>query len=250
MKKIFVIMLFLALSTISFSNFVFIQKIDTEIPDYLFSKTGTKSNMIYYLKLFNDGTNKGYIVKGWYFLMQQIEKTVIIIKSSTEEHKFTIQDEKDGNYLKIPTHLIICPSDAKIFIDNIEIDKKQLNGKIGEIIMPEFREMGIYILTFKDKLISKEVFSEDEEITIIVSMGLRKTGGYSLELESYDIKNNEILINLLFKEPQKEDIVTQAFTIPTYRLNIGNLKKGEYTVKVKIKTRINTLHFSKSFKVK
>lgn len=252
MKKLF--SLFLTIfSIIILSNSVFIYPVDKELPDNLFQYEGTKSNMVYYLKLFENDQEKGYIIKGWYFTPKSaIETTKILIRFNNEEHNYTITTLKKGNYSIIPSFLIICPKNATVIIGNYEIDKKQVtkNVEIGEIMTPQFREMGIYVFTIENKIVLKDTFSTNDDIFIVVSMGLKKTGGYSLELENYEIKENQILINLVLNEPKKGEMVTQAFTIPTYKLNIGKLEKGNYVIKVNVMSVNNVLKFSKEIEVK
>ncbi|ABR31091.1 hypothetical protein SU69_06285 [Thermosipho melanesiensis] len=248
-KKI--IFLFLFLVSVAFSSGVMIFKVDKVLPDDLFEVIGTKSNTIYYFKLFDDGVQKGYVIKGWYFTPNNfIGKTNVKIISSLSSFLVEIGNERKGNYSVIPTFMLICPSDSKVVLDKYEIDQKMLKAEIGDIVMPRFNEMGIYTGIFEKKFIQKDIFSQDDEIYVVISMGLRKTGGYSLELESYEIKENEIIINLNLKSPGKGDMVTQAFTIPSYNLKLGKLKRGKYTIKVFVRKGENIERFLKNIEVK
>ncbi|ANQ54166.1 hypothetical protein BG95_07015 [Thermosipho sp. 1063] len=250
MKKYLFFLFLLCVSTF-FSINVMVYKVDAVFPDQMFNFVGTKSNMIYYLKLFDDGLQKGYIVKGWYFIPKKfIEKTTLKIKLEDETMYMEIKNKKDGIYSVISPFLLICPSKSRVYLGDYEIDKVEKNTEVGAVLMPRFEKQGIYTGIVTQRFIQKDSFNSDDEIYVVISMGLQKTGGYSLVLQDYTVNENKVLINLYFKEPEKGSIVTQAFSVPSYSLNLGALKSGEYTIKVIVKTKKGEISFSKNIKVK
>lgn len=251
MKKFILILLIFAFNLIAFSGIVYVHSVSANIPQNLFEYTGSRSNMIYYLELFNDGKEKGYLVSGWFFTpAKPIEKTKIIIEYDNFKFEYELENEISKIYSDIPLHLIICPSNSRIKVGEFYIPFKNNNEDKAELIIniPKIQEMGIFTFTIENgEVILKDSFNQNEEIYILINAGIRKTGGFSLEINTYEIKNNQIVIEGEFKEPSKDQVVTQAFSFPSVQIKIGKLKPGNYVIKANIK---NLGIFSKTIEVK
>jgi len=250
MKKFIFIFFIFAFNLITFSGIVYVHSVSANIPQNLFEYTGSRSNMIYYLELFNDGEEKGYLVSGWFFTpAKPIEKTKIIIEYDNFKFEYNVDNEISNIYSDIPLHLIICPSNSKIKIGEIYIpynDEKYTNELIKNF--PKIQEMGIFTFTIENgEVLLKNLFDQNEEIYILINAGIRKTGGFSIDIKSYEIKNSQIVIEGELKEPSKNEIVTQAFTFPSIQIKIGKLKPGNYVIKANIK---NLGIFTKTIEIK
>lgn len=249
MKKL--IFIFLIFNVIAFSGIVYVHSVSANIPQSLFEYTGNRSNMIYYLELFNDGKEKGYLITGWFFTpVKPIEKTTILIEYDNFKFEYNVDNKISKIYSDIPLHLIICPANSKIKIGSIYLpydDSNKSNNATIENI-PKIQEMGIYTFSIENgNILIKDYFFENEEIYVLINAGLRKTGGFSIEIKSYEIRGNEIVIDGEFLEPSKKDIVTQAFTFPSVQVKIGKLKTGNYVITANIK---NLGNFTKTIEVK
>ncbi|MBO8160435.1 MAG: protease complex subunit PrcB family protein [Thermosipho sp. (in: Bacteria)] len=247
MKK-FLFITFILLNILSFATIIYIHEVDINIPQQMFNYTGTRSNMIYYLELFNDGNEKGYLVMGWYFTpVTPIENTQIFIEYDNVKFEYTIDNKISSIYSNIPLHLIICPAKATITVGSLTIPNLEKESGVSSPF-PKISEIGLFTFTIKNgEIMLKNYFTQDEEIYILISAGLRKTGGFLLEISSYEIRGTNITIEGSFSEPQKGTPVIQAFTYPSVQIKIGKLKKGTYKIKAVIEKLGN---FEKTITVK
>ncbi|SHH58322.1 protease complex subunit PrcB family protein [Thermosipho atlanticus] len=229
MKRLF-IFLIVFIAFILFADTIYIHKVEAKIPQQLFDYIGSRSNMIYYLELFNDGKEKGYLVTGWYFTpTKPVKNTQIIVEYDNIKIQYLVTNEIEKVYSTIPLHLIICPSEAVISIGNLKIPSRKFT--VIDIPFPKTTEIGLETFTILDnKVIIKDEFTPEENVLIRISAGLKKTGGFSIEIEDVIISEKEILINGKLIEPEKGEPVTQVFTNPAIQINIGKLKKGIYTI--------------------
>lgn len=93
------------------------------------------------------------------------------------------------------------------------------------------------VIKQNNKIVTK---IEEVPFVVCISAGEKRTGGYSLNLESinYDNENNKILIKLFLKTPEKGEMVTQAFTYPSIGIEINEiLKEGDWEIIVKIEQK-------------
>ncbi|MCD6105614.1 MAG: protease complex subunit PrcB family protein [Thermosipho sp. (in: Bacteria)] len=252
MKKFILIFIIFVFNMIAFSGIVYVHSVSANIPQNLFEYTGSRSNMIYYLELFNDGEEKGYLVSGWFFTpVKPIEKTKILIEYDNFKFEYNIDNKISKIYSDIPLHLIICPSNSEIKIGEIYLpnnDNEKRNTKDVIKNIPKIQEMGIFTFTIENgEVLLKNLFDQNEEIYILINAGIRKTGGFSIDIKSYEIKNSQIVIEGELKEPSKNEIVTQAFTFPSIQIKIGKLKPGNYVIKANIK---NLGIFTKTIEIK
>lgn len=85
--------------------------------------------------------------------------------------------------------------------------------------------------------------TDQDYISILISRGNKPTGGYDLQiisfdwLESYPVK---LRFHVNFTDPGEDVIVTQALTNPVVLVPIGKLYPGEYEIEVPIVQYIQT----------
>ncbi len=70
--------------------------------------------------------------------------------------------------------------------------------------------------TVQQKWLEKSTFTipSGEELYIIITRGEMPTGGYSVNIESIEKMNNELVVSYYYTDPKKDDMVTQAITKP------------------------------------
>ena len=59
-------------------------------------------------------------------------------------------------------------------------------------------------------------------IDVIIGMGSKNTGGYSITLDKIIMEDDELVIYVNESSPKPTDIVTQAFTYPTLKVKVLN----------------------------
>ncbi len=84
---------------------------------------------------------------------------------------------------------------------------------------------------YKEKIISRGyAFAEEKEKNIVViAMGEKKTGGYSISIEKVITNNSEATIYVSETSPKPNETVTQAFTYPNVQIEF-NRKPTKITV--------------------
>lgn len=254
MKKVFGFLFVTVLIVLSFAQTVqiLVKPIDASLPDSLFKSTGSKTFNIQYLKLFSDNEAKAYIIKAWYFQPSNVFggnlkfKMKFVDEKNKKEHIYEFQGIKDRSYFRLKPIFVLCPSNMKIFINDVLIPEEK--SKNEEMIIPvQTGDLGGAIMKVLQRAgsgyreISENDFaSKDEEIFIQIIAGTFPTGGYRLELNEPDIvfpitgKRGKITITGKFYRPGKGDMVTQAFTTPSKTISLGKLPVGEYDIYVNI----------------
>jgi len=100
--------------------------------------------------------------------------------------------------------------------NNTTATTKPNNGQMTYRIEPGLRyesqhvQSGYYL---------KELMSGEWEITI--AMGERSTGGYSIAVDSVEIRDKDVIIKVVETSPKPTDVVTQAFTYPIVRVIVS-----------------------------
>lgn len=254
MKKVTGLLFLIILLAFSFAQTVqiLVKSVDASLPDSLFKSTGSKTFNIQYLKLFSDNEAKAYIIKAWYFQPSNVFggnlkfKMKFVDEKNKKEHIYEFQGIKDRSYFRLKPIFVLCPSNMKIFINDVLIPEEK--SKNEEMIIPvQTGDLGGAIMKVLQRAgsgyreISENDFaSKDEEIFIQIIAGTFPTGGYRLELNEPDIvfpitgKRGKITITGKFYRPGKGDMVTQAFTTPSKTISLGKLPVGEYDIYVNI----------------
>ena len=64
--------------------------------------------------------------------------------------------------------------------------------------------------------------NDNDGIDVIIGMGSKNTGGYSITLDKMVMEDDELVIYVNESSPKPTDIVTQAFTYPTLKVKVLN----------------------------
>lgn len=254
-------------SVLSFAQGIelFVKKLTTTLPEYLFKSVGTKTFSVQYIKLFEDDESKGYILKAWVFqpLSTQQTNTSFKIRAVSFDGKKEYTEEivgiRDKNYIRLPLILVILPAKYTLYVNSQVVEQPKLTtgGEISVPIYGDKESANIKILVRTQagyRVISEgEEVSKDDIVLLQVIAGTFPTGGYRIELNEPDIvypvgKNpGKITVTGTFYKPGPGDMVTQAFTTPTKTIELGKFPSGMYEVIVDIK---NLGEFRAVFNVK
>ncbi|QTA37193.1 protease complex subunit PrcB family protein [Thermosipho ferrireducens] len=240
MKKM-LILFFIMVVVKFFGGFIYIHPVETKLPDQIFTTTNTKFFSIAYVELYNDGREKAYILKGAFSAtsMGMKKNSInIFVKEKETVYTYTVLLERKGERYYIPEHLLIAPSNSRIFIENFELKFNKQRENFDEMKIPKLRvkEKGIYtFVLYKGQFLVKDSFSVQEDVFLHISAGERKTGGYSIEIVEMKISNYIITVKGNFVIPDKNAMVTQAFSYPGVTLKLGKLSPGIYKIIVDIK---------------
>ncbi|WP_448378673.1 protease complex subunit PrcB family protein [Fervidobacterium sp.] len=257
----------LVFSEVSFSQRteLFVKKLTTTLPEYLFKPVGTKTFSVQYVKLFEDDESKGYILKAWLFqpLTQQQTNASFKIRAVSPDGKKEYTEEiagtRDKNYIRLPLILVILPAKYTLYVNSLVVEqpKPTTGGEVSVPIYGDRETANIKILVRTQagyRVISEgEEISKDDLVLLQVIAGTFPTGGYRIELNEPDIvypvgKNpGKITVTGTFYKPGPGDMVTQAFTTPTKTIELGKFPSGMYEVIVDIK---NLGEFRTIFNVK
>jgi hypothetical protein len=270
-QGIICLLIFLAItvvfSVVSFAQGteLFVKKLTTTLPEYLFKSVGTKTFSVQYIKLFEDDESKGYILKAWVFqpISTQQTNTSFKIRAVSFDGKKEYTEEivgiHDKNYIRLPLILVILPAKYTLYVNSqvVEQPKPTTGGEISVPIYGDKESADIKILVRTQagyRVISEgEEVSKDDIVLLQVIAGTFPTGGYRIELNEPDIvypvgKNpGKITVTGTFYKPGPGDMVTQAFTTPTKTIELGKFPSGMYEVIVDIK---NLGEFRAVFNVK
>lgn len=254
-------------SVLSFAQGIelFVKKLTTTLPEYLFKSVGTKTFSVQYVKLFEDDESKGYILKAWVFqpLSTQQANTFFKIRAVSFDGKKEYTEEiagiRDKNYIRLPLILVILPAKYTLYVNSqvVEQPKPTTGGEVSVPIYGDKESANIKLLvrtqTGYRAIAEGEEVSKDDVIFLQVIAGTFPTGGYRIELNEPDIvypvgKNpGKITVTGTFYKPGPGDMVTQAFTTPTKTIELGKFPAGMYEVIVDIK---NLGEFRTIFNVK
>uniref|UniRef100_A0A832IL68 Protease complex subunit PrcB family protein n=1 Tax=Fervidobacterium pennivorans TaxID=93466 RepID=A0A832IL68_FERPE len=254
-------------SVLSFSQGteLFVKKLTTTLPEYLFKSVGTRTFSVQYIKLFEDEESKGYILKAWLFqpLTTQQTNTSFKIRAISPDGKKEYTEEiagtRDKSYIRLPLILVILPAKYTLYVNSqvIEQPKPTTGGEVSVPIYGDKESANIKLLvrtqTGYRAIDEGEEVSKDDVIFLQVIAGTFPTGGYRIELNEPDIiypvgKNpGKITVTGTFYKPGPGDMVTQAFTTPTKTIELGKFPAGMYEVIVDIK---NLGEFRTIFNVK
>jgi len=254
-------------SVLSFAQGIelFVKKLITTLPEYLFKSVGTKTFSVQYIKLFEDDESKGYILKAWVFqpLSTQQANTFFKIRAVSFDGKKEYTEEiagiRDKNYIRLPLILVILPAKYTLYVNSqvVEQPKPTTGGEVSVPIYGDKESANIKLLvrtqTGYRAIAEGEEVSKDDVIFLQVIAGTFPTGGYRIELNEPDIvypvgKNpGKITVTGTFYKPGPGDMVTQAFTTPTKTIELGKFPAGMYEVIVDIK---NLGEFRTIFNVK
>ena len=86
-------------------------------------------------------------------------------------------------------------------------------------------------LEFNKELLNYSIFSPPKNIdftqgqVLLVDMGLQNTGGYSIKVESIDVRETNVIANLSLEKPGDNCLTTQAMTNPYQFVYISTLKE-------------------------
>uniref|UniRef100_A0A7V4NHU2 Protease complex subunit PrcB family protein n=1 Tax=Fervidobacterium pennivorans TaxID=93466 RepID=A0A7V4NHU2_FERPE len=254
-------------SVLSFSQGteLFVKKLTTTLPEYLFKSVGTRTFSVQYIKLFEDEESKGYILKAWLFqpLTTQQTNTSFKIRAISPDGKKEYTEEiagtRDKSYIRLPLILVILPAKYTLYVNSqvVEQPKPTTGGEVSVPIYGDKESANIKLLvrtqTGYRAIDEGEEVSKDDVIFLQVIAGTFPTGGYRIELNEPDIiypvgKNpGKITVTGTFYKPGPGDMVTQAFTTPTKTIELGKFPAGMYEVIVDIK---NLGEFRTIFNVK
>jgi len=254
-------------SVLSFSQGteLFVKKLTTTLPEYLFKSVGTRTFSVQYIKLFEDEESKGYILKAWLFqpLTTQQTNTSFKIRAISPDGKKEYTEEiagtRDKSYIRLPLILVILPAKYTLYVNSqvVEQPKPTTGGEVSVPIYGDKESANIKLLvrtqTGYRAIDEGEEVSKDDVIFLQVIAGTFPTGGYRIELNEPDIiypvgKNpGKITVTGTFYKPGPGDMVTQAFTTPTKTIELGKFPAGMYEVIVDIK---NLGEFRTLFNVK
>jgi hypothetical protein len=254
-------------SVLSFAQGIelFVKKLTTTLPEYLFKSVGTRTFSVQYIKLFEDDESKGYILKAWLFqpLTTQQTNTSFKIRAISPDGKKEFTEEiagtRDRSYIRLPLILVILPAKYTLYVNSqvVEQPKPTTGGEVSVPIYGDKESANIKLLvrtqTGYRAIAEGEEVSKDDVIFLQVIAGTFPTGGYRIELNEPDIvypvgKNpGKITVTGTFYKPGPGDMVTQAFTTPTKTIELGKFPAGMYEVIVDIK---NLGEFRTIFNVK
>jgi hypothetical protein len=244
---------------------LFVKKLNTTLPEYLFKSVGTRTFSVQYIKLFEDDESKGYILKAWLFqpLTTQQTNTSFKIRAISPDGKKEFTEEiagtRDRSYIRLPLILVILPAKYTLYVNSqvVEQPKPTTGGEVSVPIYGDKESANIKLLvrtqTGYRAIAEGEEVSKDDVIFLQVIAGTFPTGGYRIELNEPDIvypvgKNpGKITVTGTFYKPGPGDMVTQAFTTPTKTIELGKFPAGMYEVIVDIK---NLGEFRTIFNVK
>lgn len=65
------------------------------------------------------------------------------------------------------------------------------------------------------KLFKVKAIDWNKQMVVVVAVGVRRTGGYRVEIESLTVKDEVLTVKWKLHEPRPGDLVTQALTYPT-----------------------------------
>lgn len=163
------------------------------------------------------------------------KKTVTIKKSDNEEISLTI----GSNKVKTPQGTLIMDTEAVIIGKRTYVPLRFVNEALGNQVIYQWK--GYHNITI-NKPVNKVVFFRPEhkylpdEIVnwveyskelplvqekvydgkryILITEGMKPTGGYSVEIKEMEIVGNELVVKVKSTAPSKNDNVTQALTYP------------------------------------
>ncbi|MBI1831207.1 MAG: protease complex subunit PrcB family protein [Planctomycetes bacterium] len=74
------------------------------------------------------------------------------------------------------------------------------------------------------KMFKVEAIDWKKQMVIVVYGGTQRTGGYSVEVKSLEVKDAKLIVNWKLKTPAPGSIVTQALTNPTLTILVDRFE--------------------------
>ena len=82
------------------------------------------------------------------------------------------------------------------------------------------------------KMFKVDAIDWKKQMVIVVSGGTQRTGGYSVDVKSLDVKEGKLIVNWKLNSPKPGAIVTQALTTPTLTILVDRFD-GDVTFEPK-----------------
>src|ERR1043166_8893111 len=74
------------------------------------------------------------------------------------------------------------------------------------------------------KMFKVDAIDWKKQMVIVISGGTQRTGGYSVETKSLEVKDNKLIVNWKLNTPAPGSIVTQALTNPTLTILVDRFE--------------------------
>ena len=118
--------------------------------------------------------------------------------------------------------------------NEISVNEKDLNAEQWNIIFNIFEKYnvfseikyeiiknGYYLSQYKER--GYYCQKVNDTLIVIVTMGKKPTGGFSINVQKVKIKENSVNIYVIEKVPNPGDIVTEAFTYPSVSIKFNKI---------------------------
>lgn len=171
------------------------------------------------------------ILKGWLFTPVEISEKRsfrVGIVAESFQTQIDLPSKRSGIYTYMIQHLFILPKDVlKITVEGYEIRLSGLSYKTKTA----HGEHLVSLTVMNNEIVPANRFKVGEKILIMVSAGMRNTGGYEVVVDSVDIINKTIEIKAHVESPSPSTPVIQVITYPAVIVEIYEpLEPGIYNV--------------------
>ncbi len=146
------------------------------------------------------------------------------IKTEAKNLLSDLFKEEHSNYLEV--------SNNDLSIDQITSLELIINSLVEEEIT-----YNIIKTPYKEKITSRGyAFTEENgKPVLVIALGEKKTGGYSIDVEKVIINGNNVTVYVNENSPKPSDVVTQAFTYPSVQIEFS--RKPEKVIIINEKTK-------------
>ncbi|HEY8541897.1 MAG TPA: protease complex subunit PrcB family protein [Pseudothermotoga sp.] len=220
----------LLLGAIYMAGMIYYTPVEFAFPQELYQSIGSKSANFQYMIL-SKSEQIVLLLKGWLFTPVQISETKsfkVRVIAQDFDGEIELPAKKSGIYTYMVQHLLILPKGvSKVIVGGYEISLDGFSYKTKSTRGSDSVSLDV----LNSQMVSAQTFKVGEKISIMISAGMKNTGGYEVVVDSVDLVDKTIQIKAHVQSPSPSTPVTQAITYPAVIVEINEpLQPGSYNI--------------------